>query len=215
MSTVRKVTKVMLAAKCCLYSQWFKGDKNDVADACTRDFHLSDTELTYPIISSIPNQVPCAFHLKPLWEEINYWLISLLQKQPEVTQSLKWPLRSKLMLGDIGENISPPSVFQTTCSLTNLLTKTSIKFLGVLLKQCRRDGSVKLDLDSYKNPLSIPPWTTWHRPSGLTTGMIQELTSQENWLTFYTTNSKDIKISTLGWNSKKPSLHPSFVTCAH
>ena len=119
MSTVRKVTKVMLAAKCCLYSQWFKGDKNDVADACTRDFHLSDTELTYPIISSIPNQVPCAFHLKPLWKEINYWLISLLQKQPEVMQSPKQPLRSKLVLGNVGENTSPPSVsLMMTCSLT-------------------------------------------------------------------------------------------------
>jgi len=53
----------MLSCKNCLYSPWFPGDKNQVADSLPRDFHLSNNELAQMITSFIPEQVPFGFQM--------------------------------------------------------------------------------------------------------------------------------------------------------
>jgi hypothetical protein len=49
-----------------VYSQWFRGDWNDVSDSCSRDHHLSEQELTKLLLSTVPNQVPRDFVFVPL-----------------------------------------------------------------------------------------------------------------------------------------------------
>jgi hypothetical protein len=59
--TARKLASMIIDSDCCLYSQWFPGKQNDVSDACSREFHLSDSELTELILTSVPHQVPFGF----------------------------------------------------------------------------------------------------------------------------------------------------------
>jgi hypothetical protein len=42
----RKLASLIIESSTCLYSQWFKGDSNNVADALSRAHHLSNTELS-------------------------------------------------------------------------------------------------------------------------------------------------------------------------
>jgi hypothetical protein len=45
-TTARHLATLTIESKCCLYSQWFLGDENAVSDALSRDFHLSNIELS-------------------------------------------------------------------------------------------------------------------------------------------------------------------------
>jgi hypothetical protein len=54
MTMARQLAKLVMQPDCCLFSQWFAGDENLVADSLSREFHLSDESLTNLIISSIP-----------------------------------------------------------------------------------------------------------------------------------------------------------------
>jgi len=71
----------LISAKCCLYSQWFEGKKNDVSDALSLDHHISDFLLTTLLSTIFPHQLPNGLTIKPLPKEIGLWLICLLQKQ--------------------------------------------------------------------------------------------------------------------------------------
>jgi len=55
LTTARQIASIIIKAESCLYSQWFPGELNEVTDACSRDFHLTDLELTNLILSSVPN----------------------------------------------------------------------------------------------------------------------------------------------------------------
>ncbi len=65
------------------YSQWFEGKKNNVADALSRDWHLSTDELTFLLHSHFPEQMQTNFQIFPLPKEISSWLTSLLQETPQ------------------------------------------------------------------------------------------------------------------------------------
>jgi hypothetical protein len=56
------------------YSQWFEGQKNQVADSLSRDFDRSDDELTEVLRTILPSQVPLDFKIVPLPNEIVSWL---------------------------------------------------------------------------------------------------------------------------------------------
>ncbi len=64
------------------YSQWFPGMKNNVADALSWNFDLSDAELTKSLRLHYPSQLPSHFQAVPLPREIELWLTSLLLRLP-------------------------------------------------------------------------------------------------------------------------------------
>jgi hypothetical protein len=98
--TARKLASIIIEAESCLYSQWFQGDDNQVADSLSRDFHLNDSELTTFILNSIPEQVPFGFKIQPVPPpEIYSWVTCLLRNQPSTQQWSQEPIRSKLWLG--------------------------------------------------------------------------------------------------------------------
>jgi hypothetical protein len=100
------------------YSQWFPGQKNNVANALLCDFNCSDDKLTKIIHKSCPSQLPQRFQIVPLPNKISSWLTSLLQRL-SVKQQL-WEAHTRTMLG-CGTN-SPstlePSASAKTYSLT-------------------------------------------------------------------------------------------------
>jgi hypothetical protein len=125
-TTSHKLASIKLDAESCLFSQWFPGEENGVSDACSRDFHLNDDELTHLILTFLSNQVPFGFKIFPLPIEISSWLICMLQNQPQKEQWNQEPIQSKLSLGQDLTNTSNTLIYSTTLSSTSLIdTKES------------------------------------------------------------------------------------------
>lgn len=82
----RKLASLVIDTETCLYSQWFPGDENQIADALSRDFHLNDDDLTHLIVHSIPTQAPFGFKIFPIPLEVYSWVICLLHNQPSKQQ---------------------------------------------------------------------------------------------------------------------------------
>ena len=76
----RKFATLMMEFGIKLYSQWFRGTVNEVADALSRDKDQSDEELTHVIKTFCPSQVPSHFEIRQLRSKIISWLTTLLLK---------------------------------------------------------------------------------------------------------------------------------------
>ena len=199
----RTLATTVISAKCCLYSQWFEGKKNDVSDALSRDHHIPDSLLTSLLSTAFPHQLPNGLTIKPLPKEIGLWLTCLLQKQTgKHTQSPKQPQRSNL-----GRGVTTPNTVTQLESVTHYSAicpaRTDTDSWGASPKPCGKPDSVMNDMTNWQSPLSTPPWTTWLRPFGLTTGLTQDMTRTENWHTFYSASSVHTGISTLPRNHRK------------
>ncbi len=100
------------------YSQWFPGQKNNVADALSRDFDCSDVALTQILRDTCPSQLPQRFQIAPLPNKISSWLTSLLQKLPVKEQLREAHTRTTLGRGTVSPDTSSPSELATTSSST-------------------------------------------------------------------------------------------------
>jgi hypothetical protein len=59
----RKLACCFMSVQSCLYSQWFKGDWNEIGDSLSRDFHLPDSDLSVLLMCSLPEQAPAGLHI--------------------------------------------------------------------------------------------------------------------------------------------------------
>ncbi len=91
------------------YSQWFRGKDNNVADSLSRDFHLSDAELTSHITKQFLSQVTETFQIVPLPNEIISWMTSLLLTLPVNEQFKEAHIPTKLAPGGDGQSTALPS----------------------------------------------------------------------------------------------------------
>jgi hypothetical protein len=101
------------------YSQWFKGECNEVVDALSRDNDRNDGELTNIFCTFCKSQIPNHFKILPLPKEITSWLTALLLKLPVNPQYNEEHTRSKLGHGKDEGNIT--SSLETTTSSLNRL----------------------------------------------------------------------------------------------
>ncbi len=101
------------------YSQWFPGKKNNVANALSWDFDLSNAKITEYLQLHYPSQLPPHFQVVPLPREIEFWLISLLQQLPKKEQLWEPHMKSRLNPYDDGWITLNQSALSTTPSLTN------------------------------------------------------------------------------------------------
>lgn len=102
LEVVRATASLILDHHSCLYSQWFKGKLNKVADSLSHDHHLSDLDLLTLLYSAVPKQVPKGFKICPLppivVSRITTWLCSL----PPATQSPTEPQKVGSLLEVLG-----------------------------------------------------------------------------------------------------------------
>jgi len=206
MHIARMLARVMLMAKSCLYSQWFEGKANIISDCLSRDFHLTDNKLTSLLTSHVPHQMPPGFKIRRLPKEIDSWLISLLLSQIESKQLPKEPQRSDLAHGVIIKNTSQASVYKMSHSwiVSQLLNGTG--YWDASHKLCAKDVSVPNDFQDLLPRSSSPPWITYLRPLGLTTGRIPAWTTVANLPAFYNLSTKDTQMQTHQNNPRKRSL---------
>jgi hypothetical protein len=184
----RQLATLILQADCCLYSQWFPGSDNVVSDLLSRRFDLSDDALVTLICASAPSQVPFGIRICPLPTEIVSWLTSLWPTLANSTESLNKPTRPPPARGPAGISTSSSSACPTTPSSTSCPAENVIASSAPSAKPSVMPDSAQLDTMSSRAESSVPPLHTWHRPSGLTTGQIQDLTLTAKWLSFYADN---------------------------
>jgi hypothetical protein len=102
------------------YSQWFPGKKNNVANALSWDFDLSNAKITEHLQLHYPSQLPPHFQVVPLPREIESGLISLLQQLPKKEQLQEPHMRTRLDPNDNEWSTSNQLASPTTPSSTNL-----------------------------------------------------------------------------------------------
>ena len=100
----RKFATLMMEFGIKLYSQWFRGTVNEVADALSRDKDQSDKELTHVIKTFCPSQVPSHFKIHQLPSKIISWLTALLLKLCVNKRYNKAHTRSKIGHGNDGRS---------------------------------------------------------------------------------------------------------------
>jgi hypothetical protein len=82
-----------------VYSQWFKGNSNEVANALSHNQHLLDKQLLNLFLPLIPEQIPNNFRICPLLPDAISRILTWLHSLPPSTQSPKEPQQSKLTTG--------------------------------------------------------------------------------------------------------------------
>ena len=86
-----------------LFSQHIPGIKNSISDALSRDFHLSNLDLTDIILSHLPKQVHSQFKIVSHPRDISSWMHSLKHGDRTKTVSIKPRIKNSLQILRNGE----------------------------------------------------------------------------------------------------------------
>jgi len=192
--TSRQLATLILNSKSCLYSPWFPGGENLIADSLSRDFHLSDSDLSNFLISSVPHQVPSGLKIKPLPSEISSWLTSLLRNLPEKERWSKEPTRSSLWHGSVTNSTSYPLELQGTGSSTISQETRNIKYWAHSATQSEKADFI-LNKSGLINQNQLePPWIMWHRPTSWLEELTQDSIKTGNLHSFYNDNFADTEL---------------------
>ena len=161
----RQLAMDLISSRSSLFSQHIKGSANVIADALSRDFHLSDSLLIQMIQFVYKQQVPENFTIYPLQEEIIYWLESIKVPKTHTMVLPKKHVPSNLDHLALGNGFYPNAKFRTP-SYKNLEERTKLTS-SVLLRSPSETMSLakRLNLPSMETQ-SLPPSTMWQRPSG-------------------------------------------------
>jgi hypothetical protein len=200
--TARKLASIMIDSDSCLYSQWFKGEENIIADALSRDFHLPDAELTFLIVHSLPHQVPPGFKITTVPPEIYSWLTCLLRNQPSTQQWSQEPIRSKLWLGQGIAPTSNPLGLEMITTLNNSANLKNTESLQHLQMQSDQTASTPEKRSQTNLNIVNPPSVAWHRPTDWLATKTQPLMQIENLHSFYN-DSSDIMLAQTDLQSSK------------
>ena len=186
------------------YSQWFPGRYNIIADALSRDFHLSNDKLTQLFSSLIPKQNQNHFTIVPLPPKIGSWICALLQQMPVRPQRREVHRPSTIEHGADGNNFLTPLI----CPMIH----TWIHSQPSNESQSYQHSHTRFERQSILHPKFLDwvktqseiPWTMWHRPSGWSKNPTQGWTQMESLQRFYSNSSRATKKRTRLQSVKKP-----------
>ena len=100
----RQHARLFMDAEIKGYSQWFARKLNNVANTLSWDWHQDNDELISILLIHFPQQMPTHFKISPLPNEINSWMISLLQCLPVNEQLREEHMTTNLALGPDGKS---------------------------------------------------------------------------------------------------------------
>jgi len=190
--TARQLASIVIESNACLYSQWFPGGENIIADSLSRDFHLSDDNLTNFLISHVSHQAPFGLKINPLPKEIYSWLTCMLQNLPEKEQWSKAPTRSSIWLGRDTKATSPQSVSMEIGTWTSFKEKRNIKSSAPFAMLSEKVDFILNHSELINWNQLEPPWIMYHRPLSWQTGLIPDSMEMGSLLSFYRDNFGDI-----------------------
>ncbi len=164
LATARKLADILLETESCLYSQWFPGEKNVIADSLSRDFHIDDSNLSSLLTAYFPDQVPFGLHLLPVPPNIISWLTCLLLSQPQELPWSKEPTRSKFVLGLASKDTWELSELSTIHSSIPSPGSRGLEYSVPSPTQLEKVDFVMEHIVKPSSPnQSDPPWTAFHR----------------------------------------------------
>jgi hypothetical protein len=143
---------------------WVPGKVNEIADSLSRDFHLSDIELTSFISSTCP-QTPPNLTLQTLPSEITSWIVSMLQKKPANSPSPKEPPPPKLEHGDSGKFSSNELDYIRTNSSTLWKDRRSLQSSPSSLNPFETGNFEAENVRNWLAEQSALTSAAWQRPS--------------------------------------------------
>ena len=202
----RHLATLLQDTRACLYAQWFRGEDNDISDSLSRDLHIQTPHLLSLLKSKFPSQVPNNFRIVVLPSEIVSWVSSLLESLPVKKERLVKHKTTGLEAGTDGQNSSKTLNTMTTHSSQNSRSLgVGLSSCAPLPKPCVKPATLASLSTPWLKAQSEPPSITWHRPSGLVTGLTHAMTTEETLTGFYNSSTKGIRISTKTQHNKKPS----------
>jgi hypothetical protein len=189
LATARRLAEITIDANCTLYSQWFPGDSNSIADSLSHDFHIDDLLLSNLLVSHFPEQVPFGLTILPVPNEIVSWLTSLLLNQQQKEPWLKEPTKSKFALGIDSSSTSQTLDWSPIPTLITSPNHKESESSVPSLTQYEKADYVMERLIKQSSPSQLdPPWIAYHRPSSWLTDQTQGWTEMEDLRYFYSDN---------------------------
>jgi len=189
LAMARRLAKITIDANCTLYSQWFPGDSNSIADSLSHDFHIDDLLLSNLLVSHFPEQVPFGLTILPVPNEIVSWLTSLLLNQQQKEPWLKEPTKSKFALGIDSSSTSQTLDWSPIPTLITSPNHKESESSVPSLTQYEKADYVMERLIKQSSPSQLdPPWIAYHRPSSWLTDQTQGWTEMEDLRYFYSDN---------------------------
>jgi hypothetical protein len=191
------------------YSQWFKGEINNVADALSRNNNRSDDKLTLIIKSFCPLQVPSCFKILQLPKEIISFLTALLRKLLMKEQLRKEHMRSKLGCGEDGRNMPIPLALKITSTSRTSHKKNTTSSLAPLPWLLGMQDYQDHLMTGWLQTQSKIPSSMHVQPSGKMNSQTQLSTKMGDLLSFYNEDLEHSRIQTQKKSTKKQSLSQS------
>ena len=211
----RALATLLIDSKATLYSKWFPGRENDVADILSRDHHLTNEQLVSLLSSHCPEQMPTDFAIVPLPLELCSQITTWLLKLPPSSQSPKVPTRSA---AGTSVTTAPSSNGSSSPTTPSSLPSSLMNAPGSLAPSPTRIDSEDFPLLNRliheHQALSATPSTLWLRPTGITGILAQSTTETATSRKFYQPNSKAIRTATPPSDRKRPSPPASSKKCA-
>jgi hypothetical protein len=187
------------------YSQWFKGESNEVSNALSRDDDWDDEELINIFCAFCPSQIPSHFRIVPLPSKITSWLIALLQKLPVNQHFNKVHMQSKLGRGNNGA--STTNALGTTASSSNISHNINeSKSSEPLPWLCKKDGFWDQLMTDWLKAQSQVPFHMYVQPSEKTASQTHPSTKMPGLDSFHSNSIGASKTQTQQRNTKRPSL---------
>jgi hypothetical protein len=173
LTVARKLADLVIENDLKIYSQWFPGSKNEVADFLSREGgSLNDEFLTNSLLSKYPTQVPSNCRVSALQPEIISFFSNVLLKIPKQKQPHHNTNVSTQQPGQNGKN----SLDQLSLN-KSLFLNSSTNHSDAKLSHCSLNSSDphlhhKEEFRSWLKEQSEIPSAQWHRPSWKTTTQI-------------------------------------------
>lgn len=168
-----KLAYLVLDGGYCLTSSHIPGVENEVADLLSRDFSLSEDDLTLFIRARYSRQVPETFRISRPPSEIVSWVSSVLQPQPRSSLAEPpAPTAKRNLPGNGGAStVTCSDSDETPTSSTSTTRFDSPSPSRLSNSSAATDNELHAKIRSrFAQALSERPLATWCRSSGISTG---------------------------------------------
>lgn len=154
-----------------LYPTHIPGSSNVIADSLSRDFSLTDPNISNLIFNFAPSQqIPPHWQIVQIPEELSSWIASTLGSLPQSTDQIPTPSPSNLAINAGIRNSSRNVVSPIPSSIPSPPPKKSSS-CAASPTSSEPTNTAKPTNENYRDRLWQPPSRMWFRPSGRTFGM--------------------------------------------
>jgi hypothetical protein len=185
----RAMAQLLLDHSSVLFSKWFPGKENKVADSLSRDHHITNDILLPLLHSSFPQQMPRDFAICRLPRKLCSQITTWLRKLPPSSQSPKVPTRSAIgTLATTRGSLNGSNLTMTLSSTTLTPSVEPVSSGPSPMPTASEDFPLLRALIHEHQALVATPSTLWLRPTGQTGVAAPAMTLAENSQSFYQIN---------------------------